>query len=103
MADTNDIGRFFWVLLKFDEAAPRYHVWGTYQTQPPYQASRTVFIRLWGSFGLALGWWEDNPHAETEDEVELMIRALSNGRGTGYDPSVGGKGEKVLHAVDAGT
>jgi hypothetical protein len=98
MADTHDIGRFFWVPLKFAEGAPRYHVWGTYQTQPPYQASRTVFLRLWGSFGLGLGWWEDNPNYD-EDEVELMIRALANGRGTGYDPSIGGSGERVSHDI----
>jgi hypothetical protein len=95
MAETFDIGRFFFFRLSLKEEAPRYHVYSVYQTYPPYAASRTVFLRLWKRHSIALGWWEDNPFAETEDEVELMLRALRGGRGINYDPSEGGEGARV--------
>ena len=93
--NTHDIGRFFWARVNLVTDAPRYHVAAMYMTYEPYRGSRTVYLRLHKEFGIAFGWWENNPNP-VEDELITLSRALS-GRTIKYDPDMGEQGHRVTN------
>lgn len=74
MEQTRGLGRLFWHPIKLKPGAPRFSTSRTFSTDYPFHWSKSLVLR-WGSKGVVIGWWRDNPHAE--DEVTCLLQAIS--------------------------
>jgi hypothetical protein len=84
MAVTYGVGRLFMQPLDLDPGAPRLSAARTYETTHPYRHGRSLVTRLWGSRGLAAGFWSPNP-GDVEDEATVtrhLLEALRSAEGT---------------------
>lgn len=80
MAETKDIGRFFWQLVKVRRTARPFAIVPSVEIEHPFRRSRCVVFHLPGlSTGLVLGWWRNTGW----DEETALMEAVS---GWGIDP-----------------
>lgn len=84
MADTHDLGPFFWHLVAVKKRTPLFHRARSTEVDPPFRTARPVVTHVWPGKGLVTGKWKDSGY----DEDEALLAALGlDGRG-GYDMDV---------------
>lgn len=79
MAQTRDLGRFFFYFSGIQPDAPRVHTATTVMVEPPYHRGHSLVIRLPFGQGLVLGFWKRSGW----DEEQALLEAVS---GWGVDP-----------------
>lgn len=79
MAETKDVGRFFFHTIRINKGTPPLHTAKTVMVEPPYYRSLSLIVRLPFRFGLVLGWWRHTGW----DEEHALLEAVS---GWGLDP-----------------
>lgn len=74
MAQTHDLGPFFFHTIDLKEDSPRFHRAQTHEVDEPFRISNSLVLRIFGTYGIVLGRWR-----ETDlDEESALIQAMDS-------------------------
>lgn len=79
MAETKDLGRFFYYIARVMPRSPFVHGATTVMVEPPYHRARTLIVRLPFHRALVIGIWKRSGWGEEQ----ALLEAVS---GWGVDP-----------------